>query len=237
MLKQYPVYSGNPFRIDRYKLRSMRQVKVVERRGVNANGTVNVDIDEWFGKADFEKHVRVYEPMWDILLSRLSTSSLRVLLYIFKDLRADSDEVLLNVSTVMVSTQMRATSNVYKGIEGLLRWKVIAKKASVYDIFFINPIFIFQGTRATWFKGVEDVYVEGMMGSAEVLDDSKKTAKMKTIDAHLHEWVEDKTFFKMKQEDKRDDKYILSRYCPSCGKTETFHGGKGIWIETGYINK
>lgn len=52
-----------------------------------------------------------------------------------------------------------------------------------------------------------------------------------------HNWVESKTFFKENTNDKIDpsDKYILSRYCNCCGKTETYHGSKQKWVETGYI--
>lgn len=55
---------------------------------------------------------------------------------------------------------------------------------------------------------------------------------MVTTEPHVHDWQEEKVYFGVN----KDDKYITTRYCKSCGDTQTYHGKEKYWIYTGNIN-
>ena len=104
---------------------------------------------EWV-RWDKQPHIKVYNDMYDIF-TKLSTSGIMILSYLFKELPEDNDEVFLNVQLIMTRNNLKSRTAVYTGIMDLMDKQIIAKKVGG-DSYYINPAYIYKGKRIDWFS-------------------------------------------------------------------------------------
>lgn len=145
--KDYAVYNYNPFRIDGdYMTKFPHKNNTV----VSAEGEV-LGYDSVWIDWDKQGHVKVYNDMYDIF-TKLSTSGIMILSYIFKELGEDKDEVFLNVQVIVNKYELKSRTAVYTGIMDLMDNNIIAKKVGG-DVYYINPAYIYKGkNRIDWYK-------------------------------------------------------------------------------------
>jgi hypothetical protein len=149
-LKDYAVYTYNPFRIDGDFMRNFpKEVNKV----VSADGEYMGSNKEWVSW-DKQPHIKVYNDMYDIF-TKLNTSGIMILSYIFKELKDDQDEVFLNVQLIMAVNELKSRTAVYTGIMDLMNNQIIAKKVGG-DTYYINPAYIYKGKRIDWYRKYTD---------------------------------------------------------------------------------
>ena len=141
-LKHYPSYVYNPFRIDAKYIRSFKDVDV-------KTGEL-----EWV-KGDLQAHVRIYGEMYDDFYG-LSTMALRILGFMFREMRRDIDEVTLNIQLLMVEFKTDNRVGIYKGVLDLLDKEIIARKVGG-DKYFINPNKLYSRGRGKWFNRMSEL--------------------------------------------------------------------------------
>jgi hypothetical protein len=149
-LKDYPVYNYNPFRVNGDYFRSIPTQK---EKVVSDTGEVLRDEKE-YKVADLQSHVRIYEDMYDLLFT-MSPAAVMVLANIFKQMPKNGDSVLLNVQQIASELNIGSRNTVYKGIIELMDKKVIAKCVGT-DIYYINPDYVYKGSRSSWFEKYKD---------------------------------------------------------------------------------
>lgn len=142
VLKEFPQYNQNPFRIDKDAVRYITDV-VVKKDGENKVYKSRVVM------ADFQGHVRVFRTLLQIV-PRLSGAGLKVLCYIWADvLSSKNDEVNLNMNIMSIGLGIRNRGYLYNGVRELIEWSVIARKMDI-NMYFINPFLFYGGSRAVW---------------------------------------------------------------------------------------
>ena len=152
-LNKHESYSFNPFRIDS---------KHIRRIPVTDDG---VTIGHQY--ADFQEHVRIFPEMHDDL-EQISNMALKILVYIFSNIKNGSDEVYFDMDDFIRFTNrgkvgeverkdIRNKAGIYRGIGDLLGRDIIARKAGDVKTFYINPAKFFAGKRGEWFKKCKDI--------------------------------------------------------------------------------
>lgn len=149
--KDYAVYTYNPFRIDSdFISKFPHEINKV----VSADGEYVGSNKEWI-TWDRQSHIKVYNDMYDIF-TKLTTSGIMILSYLFKELGEDEDEVYLNVQLIMAKHQLKSRTAVYTGIMDLMDKQIIAKKVGG-DSYYINPAYVYKGkNRIDWYKRYSD---------------------------------------------------------------------------------
>jgi hypothetical protein len=147
-LGNYPTYDYNPFRIDDRFIRIIPNSKEVV---VSEHGEV-LGKDNKYSLADFQEHIRVFN--YDLFL-KMSASAIMIMSYIMKEIPKEGDEVLLNIQSIMEIFNLKSRTAVYTGIINLVDSKVIAKKVGK-DLYYINPDYLFKGSRSKWYDKTSD---------------------------------------------------------------------------------
>jgi len=76
----------------------------------------------------------------------LSTSGLKLLHYIFENLKINSDTVNLKTNDIMKIYKYKSRSSIYSGIKELESMQIVSKKED--SIYYINPDYFFKGDRS-----------------------------------------------------------------------------------------
>lgn len=146
-------YSVNPFRIEH---------KHIGKIPVKTEG-----ITTGFKKADMQEHIRIFPEFHDDM-ELLSAMAIKILVYIFSELKKGSDEFYFDIDTFIRFTNRRKIggdeqkpignkTGVYRGIDDLISRSIIARKANDTKTFYINPAKFFCGSRATWSEKIAEV--------------------------------------------------------------------------------
>lgn len=148
-LSKFETFSHNPFRPHHSHF---------HREKIEENG-----ITVGFEYRDYQKNaVRIFPEAHDDI-DELSAMGIKILVYIFSELKKDVDEVYFNIDLflkyvnrdkygVPVKKKLTSKVGVYKGIADLLEKNLIARKAGESKIFYINPAKFFVGSRAEWYE-------------------------------------------------------------------------------------
>jgi hypothetical protein len=131
-------------------------------------GIVEDGVTVGFEYRDYQKNaVRVFPEAHDDL-DELSAMGMKILVYIFSELKKDTDEVYFDMSSfldyanrdrygVPIKKKLTSKVGVYNGIHDLLEKNLIARKAGESKIFYINPAKFFVGSRGKWYERMKSV--------------------------------------------------------------------------------
>jgi hypothetical protein len=146
-------YSANPFRIEHKHIVRMPRVQ----EGVTV-GHYN---------ADFQRHIRIFPEFHDDI-ELLSSMAIKILVYIFSELKDDKDEVYFDIEAFFRFTNRRKIggdeqkpisnkAGVYRGIDDLIERNILARKAGDVKMFYINPAKFFSGSRDKWYDMMKEI--------------------------------------------------------------------------------
>ena len=113
--------------------------KYIKQKDV-VSGIIRKNICE----ADTGVFVKVFTSDLSWLL--LSTSGLKLLHYIFENLKINSDTVNLKTNDIMKIYKYKSRSSIYSGIKELESMQIVSKKED--SIYYINPDYFFKGDRS-----------------------------------------------------------------------------------------
>ena len=141
-------YSANPFRIEH------KHIARIPRK----DGDVIVEMKN----ADMQDHIRIFPEMHDDM-ELLSAMGLKLLVYIFSELKEDKDEVYIDIDSFIRFTNRRKIggddqkpisnkTGIYRGIDDLIERNILARKAGDAKLFYINPAKFFCGSRDKWYE-------------------------------------------------------------------------------------
>lgn len=147
------IYSANPFRIVHKHIVRMPKVdggKIVE-----------------MNNADMQKHIRIFPEMYDDM-ELLSAMALKLLVYIFSELKDDVDDVFIDIDCFIRFTNRRKIggdnqkpignkAGIYRGIDDLIERNIIARKTGDGKQFYINPAKFFCGSRDKWYDKMKNI--------------------------------------------------------------------------------
>lgn len=147
------VYSANPFRIEHKHIARIPNVQ----DGVTVGHRT----------ADFQKHIRIFQEFHDDM-ELLSSMAIKILVYIFSELRDNEDEVYFDIDTFLRYTnrkkigevghkEIKNKAGVYRGIDDLIVRDIIARKAGDVKRFYINPAKFFPGSRNKWYEESKNI--------------------------------------------------------------------------------
>lgn len=152
-INRFETFKYNPFRINhKYFIRNH------DKSTAPANGMYQ----------DMQRHsVRIFQEAHDDL-DDLSAMGLKILVYIFSELRKETDEVFFDINLFLDYAnrdkygkaqlkKIKSKAGVYRGIEDLLEKNLIARKAGSNKIFFINPSKFYVGKRDSYFNKTMDM--------------------------------------------------------------------------------
>lgn len=151
-INRFETFKYNPFRINHKYFR-----KADEKGGYS---TAKYQ--------DMQRHsVRIFQEAHDDL-DDLSAMGLKILVYIFSELRKETDEVFFDINLFLDYAnrdkygkaqlkKIKSKAGVYRGIEDLLEKNLIARKAGSNKIFFINPSKFYVGRRDSYFDKTLDM--------------------------------------------------------------------------------
>lgn len=97
------------------------------------------------GPYEFAKLYTDYVNNW---ITKINKSENIIVGYILKNLEAGADTIYIN----KVDIEGVSTSSFYKSIDKLVEVKLIAKTDKKY-VYWINPYYVFKGSRAEYIKG------------------------------------------------------------------------------------
>ena len=147
------VYSANPFKIEHKHI--VRMPKIEDGKIIDMNN------------ADMQKHIRIFPEMYDDM-ELLSAMALKLLVYIFSELKDDVDDVFIDIDSFIRFTNRRkiggddqkSISNragIYRGIDDLIERNIIARKTGDGKQFYINPAKFFCGSRDKWYDKMKSI--------------------------------------------------------------------------------
>ena len=152
-INKFETYSQNPFRIEHKHIRNFDR----KLDGVVVGKEAN----------DMQEHIRIFPEMHaDIEL--LSSMGMRILVYIFSQLKKDSDEVYFDMDEFIRFTNrgkigedkpsdIKNKAGIYRGISDLLEKNLIARKSGDMKVFYINPAKFYPGTRRDWYQRTKEI--------------------------------------------------------------------------------
>jgi hypothetical protein len=146
-------YSANPFRIEHKHI-----VRLPRKSG---------DVIVEMKNADMQDHIRIFPEMHDDM-ELLSAMALKLLVYIFSEVKEDADEVYIDIESFVRFTNRRKIggddqkpisnkTGIYRGIDDLIERNIIARKAGDAKIFYINPAKFFCGSRDKWYDKMKTI--------------------------------------------------------------------------------
>lgn len=148
-INRFETFKYNPFRIshkhfirdfdEKDEVKAIRKYKDMQSNSVRIFPEAHDDMDD------------------------LSAMGLKILVYIFSELRKETDEVYFDINTFIdfanrdkygkeQDKKIKSRAGVYRGIEDLLERNMIARKAGSNKIFFINPSKFYVGRRNSYYE-------------------------------------------------------------------------------------
>ena len=117
--------------------------------------------------ADFQRHIRIFPEFHDDI-ELLSSMAIKILVYIFSELKDDKDEVYFDIEAFFRFTNRRKIggdeqkpisnkAGVYRGIDDLIERNILARKAGDVKMFYINPAKFFSGSRDKWYDMMKEI--------------------------------------------------------------------------------
>lgn len=159
-LSNYPRNRENPF-IDEVittvqentvsRKQFVKGDKGVENLIVNQDGEVTgVSTFMRIIEVDEEKFAKIYLSQFSAFYD-LPSSGIKVFGYIMGSMRPNSDEVLFFLDECMKHTGYSGKSTIFQGIASLIEAGIIARGYNE-NVYFINPLIVFSGSRVTFAK-------------------------------------------------------------------------------------
>jgi hypothetical protein len=107
---------------------------------------------------DRRKYVKVYvEFLGELIKQGMSMPGVKMLFFILKRLKDDSDVVQFTTGTARAYTGYKYDKSIYEGMVELIKMGVVARKEGSEEQFFINPQLIFRGNRqGVYMEALED---------------------------------------------------------------------------------
>lgn len=159
-VSEFDRYTENPFLDDIIKdIEPTRRVKWSGATNKEIQHTVySPETGEIIGHSAFMQIVEVDEQQFaKIYLSQvaafweLSKPALRVFTYIMTVIKPNSDRFPFYIEDCMEYTQYKNKKQVFEGLADLLSNKIIAR-GKHHNMYYINPMIIFNGSRITFAK-------------------------------------------------------------------------------------
>lgn len=140
---QHHTHETNPFRID--------NKNIVTKNRVSDGITVGRDY------YDIQKYsVRIFPEMLPDVLE-LSAMGIKILVYIFSEIRKNTDEVYFNIDDFIkfveknTGKRLKSRAGIYRGVEDLLSRELIARKSKDNRKYYINPSKFYVGSRVEYY--------------------------------------------------------------------------------------
>jgi len=160
---KYEKHKNNPFlpeAIDNLRVKKRTQmVHPTQREAVHQVQVIDTqtgevtDVHTAFLKVvevDEERFVKLFlaelGALWD-----LPKPALRVLTYVIRCLRMNEDRIIFNPKECLSHTGYKTEKSVFTGISELIKHSIIAR-STLPNIYFINPMIVFNGNRVTFAK-------------------------------------------------------------------------------------
>jgi hypothetical protein len=151
--KDFPKYTKNPF-LENLKVKT----KITKIADIADDATIKTDNYEFSVKnlvAGKENEIQSYEYVQIVngdldFLAVSSKHCLKILLYIFKTLKFNSDIIILP-SSIFKMLKLPSLSSFYLGTRELLQANIIAKTDNA-NVYYINVNIIFKGNRLALLK-------------------------------------------------------------------------------------
>ena len=101
-------------------------------------------------EVDEEKFAKLYLSNFSAFFD-LKTSAIKVFGYILTQLKPGQDSFLFNVEDCMKYSNYKSLNPVYNGLNGLITSEIIAR-GWADQLYFVNPLVVFNGNRVTFAK-------------------------------------------------------------------------------------
>lgn len=159
-ITKYEQHEGNPFipeAIDNVQIKRRTQmIYPTERKAVHY--VVNSETGEIDAHSAFLRVVEVDEERFVKLflselgaLWNLSKPALRVFAYVMNCMRMNEDRIIFDLDECIEYTGYKNRQSIFDGLDQLLANEIIAR-SKAYNIYFINPMIVFNGSRVTFAK-------------------------------------------------------------------------------------
>lgn len=146
-------YAVNPFRIEHKHIGRIK----IESEGITTG----------FRGGDMQNHIRIFPEFHDDI-ELLSSMAIKILVYIFSEMKKNTDEVYFDIDTFLRFTNRRKIggdeqkpiknkAGVYRGIDDLISRSILARKAGDAKVFYINPAKFFPGSRVKWSETIKSI--------------------------------------------------------------------------------
>lgn len=161
-ITDFPTNKENPF-----LKQAIEQIQghVIKRSQMSTGSTkkailqaVNPDTGEPVGYTSFVRQIEVDDDKFTKIYSShlqaffdLSKTGMRVLAYVMTCMRISRDTILFDIDEAMNYTGYKAHRSVYDGLAELLKAKIIAR-GKKDNIYYINPMIIFNGNRINFIE-------------------------------------------------------------------------------------
>lgn len=137
-------------------------------------------------EVDEDQFVKIYLTNFKSFFD-LSTSAIRVFGYLIKNLLPSRDIVIFDVESAKEYTGYKAHRMIYEGLAELLKANIIARGWSD-NIYFINPMCMFNGNRLTYVK----TYIKKKKKQAQ--EDPNQLSFMKQLESDPLEGPEPESY-------------------------------------------
>ena len=154
----FPMNRENPFlkdavqEVDKRVVHKWKNTAGSDKKAILA--VVDQDTGQVMGQTTFMRQIEVDEDQFAKIYLReftkffdLTTVGIRVWGYIMTCMRPRNDMILFDREDCLSYTQYKSTESIYRGLTELLKAGIIARGSSD-NIYFINPLIIFNGDRA-----------------------------------------------------------------------------------------
>lgn len=188
-LTKFPVNRENPF-----LKQAIEQVQShVVKRFQNSTGStkqailqaINPETKEPVGYTSFVRKIEIDDDQFTKVYAAnlqaffdLSKTGMRVLAYVFTCMRVSKDTILFDMEDAMNYCGYKSHRSVYAGLTELLKADIIARGKNE-NLYFINPMIIFNGNRINFIKQ----YVK-KSASNEIEEEQNLTPKQLEFFAH-----------------------------------------------------
>lgn len=160
---KYEKHENNPFlpeAIDNLRVKKRTQlVHPTQREAVHQVQVIDTQTGEVTDvhtaflrvvEVDEERFVKLFlselGALWD-----LPKPALRVLTYVIRCLRMNEDRIIFNPKECLLHTGYKTEKSVFTGISELIKHSILAR-STLPNIYFINPMIVFNGSRVTFAK-------------------------------------------------------------------------------------
>ena len=143
-----PIYEDNPFPIEgiKSKWRNLEAGEYLVSREDTGEAFIQRELKTAQVEVDTLPYTKFFHSLQDIV-SELTTTETKILMYIFKVLKPNKNEVTLQVQKCIEYCGWTSANNFYLGARQLIDHKIIAKSVKGNTTYWINANLLFNGDR------------------------------------------------------------------------------------------